>query len=249
MPYSAEYRKRIFDLYASRSKEDVNSFDLIAARKWGKAYDYFLRQWLPHDKNAQILDVACGGGRLLHFFKEKGYVNLTGVDISPEQVSLSKQVVDQVYEKNILDFLETTNQKFDLIVGLDIIEHLYKAEVFGFLDLCYSRLNNGGRLILATPNADSPFFNSVRYGDFTHENAFTPNALNWVARISGFKQGTARELNPVPLRYGFLSTIRFLLWKIICVGIYAWNIIETGGPGSKVYTRNFLFSALKSRGD
>jgi SAM-dependent methyltransferase len=172
-------------------------------------------------------------------------MNLVGVDISPEQVSLAKQVVEKVYEKNLFDFLRTVNQNFDLIIGLDIIEHLYKEEVIEFLDLCYSRLNNGGRLILSTPNADSPFFGSVRYGDFTHENTFTPNALEWVVGISGFKHGTARELNPVPLSYGFQSTIRFLLWKIIWVGIYGWNIIETGGPKSKVYTRNFIFSALK----
>lgn len=245
MGSSTDYRTRIFESYASRSKYIVKDFDAMSASRWGRAYDYFLRGWLPREKNAEILDIACGGGRLLHFFKERGFVNLTGVDISSEQVSLSKQVTEEVYENNVLDFLRSTCQEFDLIVGLDIIEHLYKNEVFNFFDYCYLRLKNGGRLILSTPNADSPYVASVRYGDFTHENVFTPDALDWVARSAGFKKGVSRELNPVPFGYSFGATLRFLLWKVIWTGVYAWNIIETGGPSSKIYTRNFIFTAEK----
>jgi 2-polyprenyl-3-methyl-5-hydroxy-6-metoxy-1,4-benzoquinol methylase len=62
MKDSVDYRKRIFDLYASRAQNNVKDFDSAASQKWGRAYDYFLRQWLPGDKNAKILDVTCGGG-------------------------------------------------------------------------------------------------------------------------------------------------------------------------------------------
>src|SRR5262245_17452041 len=50
-------------------------------------------------------------------FQERGYRNVRGVVVSPEQVQISRQVVPDVAEENALEFLET----FDLITGLDII--------------------------------------------------------------------------------------------------------------------------------
>lgn len=41
-------------------------------------------------------------------------------------------------------------KKFDTIIGLELIEHLWNVD--GFLDECHSHLNKHGRLILSTPN-------------------------------------------------------------------------------------------------
>jgi len=239
------YRTRIYEKYASCFQGTAPEFDSVAASKWGKAYDYYLRGWMPENKNAAIVDLACGGGNLLFFFKRRGYTQLCGVDISSEQISLSKQVVHDVTKGDVLEFLASHPDTFDLITGLDIIEHFYKDEALKFLELCHRSLRNSGRLIIQTPNADSLWVDTVFYGDFTHEVCFNPNSITRLLHLFNFQDVKVRELGPVPLRYSWLSSIRYIIWQMIRLGLKVWNIAETGGIGSGVFTRVFLISAIK----
>jgi cyclopropane fatty-acyl-phospholipid synthase-like methyltransferase len=163
-----------------------------------------LRGWLPQSKDAAIVDVACGGGKLLHFFKERGYSNVQGVDLSPEQVQISRQMVHQ---RNAIDFLEKSPATFDLITLPDVIEHLHKPEVLRFLDAALVALKPGGRLVLQTPNADSPWGTMHRYNNFAHEVCFNPNALSRLMSLTGFRDIELREAEPVPWGYSIASTL------------------------------------------
>lgn len=96
-------------------------------------------------------------GELHSFFKRMGYQDLTGVDISPEQVKPANLVTPNVQEANILDWLESNPTSFDLITSFDIVEHFYRPKVLRFLDACHKALKPGGRLVFQTPNADSPW--------------------------------------------------------------------------------------------
>src|SRR4051812_38912149 len=93
-----DYRSRVYDRYASNFQDAPSKFDVLAAWRWGRPYRHYLKGWLPENKDANILDVACGGGRLLHFYKCMGYEEFAGVDISPEQVRLARQVTARVEE-------------------------------------------------------------------------------------------------------------------------------------------------------
>lgn len=238
-----DYRNRIYERYASLVQDATSVFNEDEASRWGRAYDTFLKGWLPERKDASILDIGCGGGRLLYFFKSKGYTNLQGVDISPEQVILSLQVTDYVTEGDAIEFLQNAPQSFDLITGLDIIEHFQKNEALQFLEACYNALRGGGRLILQTPNAESPWGMMHRYNDFTHEIAFNPNSLKRLLELCGFCKIEPRPAGPVV--HTLLSLGRYLIWKVIWVFLALWNLAETGSMGSGIYTRVFLISGIK----
>lgn len=242
---AADYRTRIYERYASRFQSAPATFDRDAARRWGRAYRHYLRGWLPARRDARILDVACGGGKLLQFFLDAGYGDVHGVDVSPEQVALARQVTPNVIQADVLEYLGSQPGAFDLITGLDIVEHFRKEEVLRFLDLCFAALKPGGRLVLQTPNADSPWLASIRYGDFTHEFGFNPNALARLLALVGFEAIDAREMGPVPFGYSTVSTLRWLVWQTIRMGLKVWNLAETGDAGSGVFTRVFLVSAKK----
>ena len=139
-----DYRRRIYENYGTYMQSAPERFDESAARRWGKAYEYYLRGWLPADPDARIVDLACGYGRLLHFFRERGYRNLTGVDISPDQVQRARQVVPDVEQANVLDFLSQHQGDLDLIIAQDLIEHLRKDEALRFTEGCYAALQPGG---------------------------------------------------------------------------------------------------------
>jgi len=219
------------------------SFNKAEAKRWGKAFDRYLRGWLPSKKDSAIIDVGCGWGRLLYFFKERKYIDIQGVDISPEQVQLAKEICDNVVKGDAIEHLANHPQSFDFIICLDIIEHFKKDEVFRFLDVCHKAIRLGGRLILQTPNAESPWGAMHRYHDFTHEVAFDPHSLEKLLLLSGFSSVEYRQTGPVI--YGLLSFVRFLLWKFIWGCLALWNLAETGSIGSGIYTRVFLISAIK----
>lgn len=241
-----DYRDRIYERYGENFQDANGQFDAIRASRWGAAYAHYLRGWLPASKDAKIVDLACGGGYLLHFFKERGYRDLAGVDLSPDQVALSRQVTPNVVRQNILDFLAEHPASFDLITGLDIIEHFHKAEVLQVLDGCYRALKPGGRLILQTPNADSPWGTVHRYNDFTHEVGFNPNALSRLLALCGFHGIASRETGPVLFGYSAASFLRGLTWRAIRFFLTIWNIAETGNSGSGVFTRVFLISGTRA---
>jgi len=176
--------------------------------------------------------------------KERGFNCLQGVDISPEQIRLASQVIPDVVESDVLDFLVSHRKCFDLIFGLDIIEHFKKDEAIRFLDACNLALKPNGRLILQTPNAESPWGGAIRYGDFTHEVCFTSNSLVRLMRLCGFRDIEIREQGPIPWGYSLNSTVRFCLWQAIKVGLKFWNISETGSAGSGVFSRVFLSSGV-----
>lgn len=239
------YRDRLYANYGHDFQDSREVFDHQDALRWGKAQAHRLQMWLPESREASILDLACGAGKLLCFFKNKGYKKLTGMDISPDQVALARQVIPDIIQGNILEHLEQNPSSYDLITAFDIIEHFHKDEVLCFLDGCYTALKPNGRLILQTPNADSPWGTMLRYGDFTHEICFNPNSLSRLLKVIGFQQTEARETGPVPWGYSVASTVRFLIWQLIRVSLMLWNLAETGSKGDGVITRVFLISAIK----
>lgn len=240
-----DYRSRIYTQYASRFQSAPKTFDVAAARQWGRAYRHYFRKWLPERRDARILDVACGGGKLLQFYLDCGYTNVHGVDVSPEQVALARQVTPNVIEANVLDYLAEHGGRFDFISGLDIIEHFRKDEVLRFLDLLFAALVPGGRVVLQTPNAESPWGTHHRYNDLTHELGFNPNLLTRLLALVGFTGIEAREQGPVPWGYSAASTLRWCAWQTIRTGLKLWNLAETGNVGSGVFTRVFLISAIR----
>jgi SAM-dependent methyltransferase len=239
------YRKMIYENYATRFQDAQDAFDPVAAARWGKAYRWYLRGWLPPRKEDAIAELGCGSGRLLYFLRQMGYTNLHGVDISPEQVALARQVVPSVEEGDVLEWLDGRDGEFNLVIALDLVEHLTREEALRFLDLCLGALRPGGRLVLQTPNADSPFGLQHRYNDITHEWAYNVNQLERLLGRAGFRAIEAREQGPVPWGYSLASTVRWLAWRCIRTGMKLWNLAETGGPGSGIFTRVFLISGVK----
>src|SRR5262249_48715113 len=160
-----------------------------------------------------------------------------------EQGAVARRHAPDVECGDVLEFLRKRPGQFDLLTGIDIVEHFTKDEVLDFLDACHAALRPGGRLVLQTPNGESPFAGAVRYGDFTHETCFTPTLLRQLLELAGFAQVECRETGPIPP--GAASLVRVVLWRAIRALLRIWNLAETGGAGSGVLTRVFLASAVR----
>jgi 2-polyprenyl-3-methyl-5-hydroxy-6-metoxy-1,4-benzoquinol methylase len=241
----APYRQRVYERYATHWRDGVQTVDAARLQAHAKAYRYYFRGWLPRAPDSAIVDIGCGRGLLLAFLKACGYHSVQGIDVSPEQVALARRMAMEVQQGDAIAFLARCPNAYDLLTCVDLIEHFQKPEVMRFLDTAYEALKPGGRLVLQTPNADSPWGSMHRYNDFTHEVGFNPNALSRLLRLAGFTDMEAREAGPVPWGYSITSSVRYLAWRTIRAGLTLWNLVETGSRGSGVLTRIFLMSARK----
>jgi len=241
-----EYRQRVYETYVSK-KLRPNGKDLTEEdyQRWAKAAKVRLRGWLPSNRNIPVLDMGCGPGYFLYMLEQLGYTDLTGVDLSPEQVALARKWCPRatIIHGDVREVLAENPSRFGLISGFDFIEHFSKNELVPLLRLVAEALRPGGRVILQTPNAESPWVGTVAYGDFTHEWFFTPGSLMDMLRQVGL---TGFEARPsAPYIHGFRSFGRAMLWSVINLLLVLWNIVETGNRGSGIYTRVFVATAVK----
>jgi predicted SAM-dependent methyltransferase len=65
----------------------------------------------------------------------------------------------------------------DAIIAFDVQEHFTRDEAIQLLDEVFRVLNADGRFIAHSPNAETPLFGRTRYGDLTHEMAYTRTPL------------------------------------------------------------------------
>ena len=104
-------------------------------------------------KNLKILDIGCGGGLLSEPMCRLG-ADVTGIDASEKNIQVAKLHA----KKNNLNikYLSTspenfkTRVKFDVILNMEIIEHV--EDVNFFLKSCSSLLRKDGIMFVATIN-------------------------------------------------------------------------------------------------
>ena len=209
-----------------------------------RAYQHVFGGFLPSNKDAKVLDLGCGPGSIVWWLQNRGYTNVSGIDISHEQVEIAHGLgLNTVIQGDIFDYLKRDDTQYDLLFGRDVLEHLDKESVYRFLNLTHNRLASGGSLILQIPNAESPFFGRIRYGDFTHELAFTPSSIKQLGYATGFK--TVRAFPVRPVVTGIRSAIRRFFWLFVEAAI-KWVVrLESPGAGT-VVTTNILVIATKS---
>jgi len=104
-------------------------------------------------KNLKILDIGCGGGLLSEPMCRLG-ADVTGIDASEKNIKVAKLHA----KKNDLniEYLSTspenfkTDTKFDVILNMEIIEHVENINLF--LESCSSLLRKKGIMFVATIN-------------------------------------------------------------------------------------------------
>ena len=116
---------------------------------------------------ARILEIGYGRGYFLHWARRKG-AEVCGIEISPEMYERLKGEGFEVYIGNVLDNPDLAERQFDLIVALDVFEHLPLDDLKQLLVWCAAHLAVGGRLIARFPNTQSPFSMIYQHGDVTH---------------------------------------------------------------------------------
>lgn len=217
--------------YFERGPYASVSFKRFSQYWWSNRF--YAKLALRHGpKSGRVLEVGCGLGHLLSWFREP--YRVVGADINPSALEQARRNVPggeflQLSAENLGAFAD---RSFQIVIAKHVVEHLREpgksiAEI--------SRvLADGGLLILATPNLDSPMRARKKeqwagYRDPTHISLKPPD--EWLAMLrtnrlqprkifsDGFWDTPYRPLLPTALQkllYGAPGGMQAILgWPMI----------------------------------
>jgi len=103
---------------------------------------------------ADVLDFGCGEGALSERMKDIGY-KVISTDINDESFKASTEFIKMDFNnfQQMKEFANCYRNKFDIVVSVEIIEHLENIDLY--FDTIKEVLKPNGILILSTPNISS----------------------------------------------------------------------------------------------
>jgi SAM-dependent methyltransferase len=137
----------------------------------------------------KILDVGCGTGANLELLSEFGEAE--GVDVSAEALSFCRERGLTYVRQGAAESLPYADNSFDLVTGLDVVEHL-DDDLAGLKEM-HRVLRPGGKTLLFVPAF--MFLWGVQDDISNHRRRYTMNELKRVVREAGFEIERATYVN------------------------------------------------------
>lgn len=208
-------------------------------------------------RSARVIDLGCSGGVIGASLKEQKNCFVTGVDASP----LAEAKFDAFYLRDIDNGLAGIPvSKHDVILILDVIEHLSSPE--RFLDQLYESVapNPNVEILVSTANIGFIIprlmlllgqFNYGKRGilDLTHRRLFTFATLRRLFEQAGFDVLEMKPVpGPFPLAFGdnwysrLLVSVNSVLMHV-SRGLFAYQIFVRAKPRPAV---SYLLDAAYS---
>ena len=136
-----------------------------------------------------ILDVGCGTGANLEMLSQFGKAE--GVDVSAEALEFCRERGLQQVKQGAAEALPYENDSFDLVTGLDVVEHL-DDDVAGLKEM-RRVLHTDGRAVLFVPAF--MFLWGVQDDISNHRRRYTMASLKEAVRTAGFEIERASYVN------------------------------------------------------
>lgn len=186
-----------FDTYWQAPEDVESGFDSF--------YAYYKANYLPYmpeDHNARILVISCGPGYLVNTLHRHGYDNVTGIDSDAEKVKYAEARDLNCSVAEAFPYLAETDERFDLIVPEQELNHLTIEEQIAFLELCKMRLKKNGYLFVYGLNGANPMVGSETLSqNIDHFNTFTEYSIKQLLEVAGYTR-----IKPLPLKL-------YVFWK------------------------------------
>lgn len=175
------------------TKHNENSY--INWKNWGSSNflrfssneKYYFRKLCSHvnkiTNQSNVCEIGFGNGKFLGYCLSLGCKPIA-IELNSE---LRRRATDhglESYEK----IVDTPNDLyFDLVVMLDVLEHIPADQTIIFLSQIVSKLNPKGQIIARFPNGDSSFGLRHQNGDFTHVNSIGLHKCEFIKKQLNLK--------------------------------------------------------------
>ena len=152
-----------------------------------KRGEYYADKMSKYMIPGRVLDIGSAAGFILKGFENKGWQG-TGVEPNNFMVEYGKNIVGVDIKKGTIETVEL-EEKFDLIILIQVVAHLYDLETS--ISRISAFLNPGGHVLIETWNKDS--FTARIFGKNWHEYS-PPETLNYFSK---------KTLNQLMLQHNF----------------------------------------------
>ncbi|MDQ5900850.1 MAG: hypothetical protein QG600_428 [Patescibacteria group bacterium] len=200
--------------------------------------------------NQKILDIGSGAGTLALYCGLKRN-KVTGIDVSTQAVKSANESAVQIGLNNVsfkvMKFPEEyPNEKFDLIICTEVIEHL--EDDLKALKVIYKLLKPNGIAIISTPSLNAPLYKLGLATDFDkrvgHLRRYSMESLRKLSKQAGFKIVASNKQEGVIRNSLFIiphlgELIRFIKFGLVDVVTFIDNI------SVKLFGESQLFIILK----
>ena len=192
-----------------------NPQDFSKTSKIDEAYFNNIIKLLGLKKHSKILEIGFGNGSFMGYARKNNY-NCEGVESNENLVDLALQNNFEAY-KTIGDI--NNKKKYDLMILLDVIEHVAENKIEGFFEDLSFYLEDNGSIFLRFPNGSSPLGLANQYGDVTHCSVITLPKLNYWCSKSKLKVTYSRgDVMPFIFKHNYLKMpsriVKLLLHKL-----------------------------------
>lgn len=161
-------------------------------------------------KGLKILEIGFGNGGFLGWCQSLS-IEAVGVELNPTLVSRGRHHGMNVYNS----INEIPSQKFDVVLAIDVLEHIKRDDLVEFLKALHLICNDNATLIFRFPNGDNPFAYYLQNGDVTHQTAIGSAMITQLAALSGYYihqiHGTATPI----IGMGFMRVAKVLIGSAI----------------------------------
>lgn len=143
-----------------------------------------------------ILEFGCGESPLGEALKQRQKCRVVGIELDRDAAAIARKRIDDVYCGDVREIVSLLQERFDSIVGGDIIEHL--DEPWSFLANLRRICAPGGHLLLSLPNvANASIVGDLLHGRFDyvymgltcvgHLRFFTRRSVEDMLSIAGWE--------------------------------------------------------------
>ncbi len=208
-----------------------------------------IRRNIRHRNSYRMLEFGPGLGCLLNLVTERW------ADVEYHVADVDAAVLGDLSEKHSrlighqvagIEDLESIDGCFDIIVAVDVWEHLPLHLAMDYTQWCWRHLSPGGMLILQTPNWGCPVTPSTFYSDLTHCTQFNEISMAQLLRGAGIP-ATAFLISSRRTP-GCLGSIRDLLNDIFGLLYQCWFIFF-GAVRLSVFSADLIVEAHKPRNE
>jgi 2-polyprenyl-3-methyl-5-hydroxy-6-metoxy-1,4-benzoquinol methylase len=141
-----------YDDYIDYQKKKGFSYEKYN-QKWADGQRQCVQQKFCNlNRNLRILDICCGDGRGLQQFKEMGFIDVNGVEISDEKISFAKEFGYNIFKQDICCGSFNFGEKYDIIYSSHTIEHVLNPEYT--IKNIMNSLKDDGTFFLILPYPD-----------------------------------------------------------------------------------------------
>ena len=197
-------------------------------------------------KNAKVLEVGPGMGEMVSYLNNLGITNIDVVDNDRNILKLIKEKY-KVKNNYLADDVLRIGKKlgvYDIIVLIQVLEHLPLVKQPDIIKTLYAYLKKGGYIIIVVPNANNPLGLVERYGDLQHTTSYTNRSLEDLVIESRIKECKIQISGfEIPL-YSTINIIRIIFQKILHLFLLLVMMIN-GGTFFKTMTPNIVLRIKK----